>query len=536
MENKKPDTGKFINIISAAATNDDGNGPKNVFDGDYSTRWSSDVIGAELTLELEELSSVAYIGVACFKGSERGTKIGVSISEDGENYTNVIEKIETPKKAAMVAVSLGATYKAKFIKIHGYGNTQSAWTSITEIKVYAPQPDGSMPVDPNGPKEIKPKTLEDLPLAVREALAKVEVYYDRVIPWLSHMYDPKTGGFYMTMSGKMDPEMEPAVEMTNWGLSYLSSYTSCFADMPADIREKFIQFFYDRQDPESGLFIDKQGVANAREQARNQDSGLGACRTLGVQPKYPHPSQVQKSENVTQAPLMPAFMESPEKYIEWVSSLSWEAGTWHAGDQTQSSQQYIKMLSEEDRERYLTALFNWIESHQYDDGLWSTQLNFNSVSGVFKVGLIYGMWGKKIPKYDAAIDTIFKCYRTSKTENPFFVRNPLSVLRQMCSYGENVKKKIQDGIVENIDAVVANFGEFLCPDGTFSASKGRSMYSFGGVVGSHQLNEGDIDATLMMLIARAELYFIFEVAPPKLESADFWDWITGKKPLPEIYR
>ena len=53
------------------------------------------------------------------------------------------------------------------------------------------------------------------------------------------------------------------------------------AVVPADIREKFIQFFYDRQDPASGLFIDKQGVANAREQARNQDSGLGACGKLG---------------------------------------------------------------------------------------------------------------------------------------------------------------------------------------------------------------------------------------------------------------
>ena len=62
------------------------------------------------------------------------------------------------------------------------------------------------------------------------------------------------------------------------------------------------------------------------------------------------------------------------------------------------------------------------------------------------------------------------------------------------------------------------------------------MYSFGGVVGSHQLFEGDIDATLMMLIARKQLYLIFGVPAPYLNTDDFWDWISGKKPLPKLGR
>ena len=66
--------------------------------------------------------------------------------------------------------------------------------------------------------------------AVLEALERIEVYYDRVVPWLAHMYDHKTGGFYMTMSGSLDPEMEPAVEMTQWGLSFLSKYAGILSD------------------------------------------------------------------------------------------------------------------------------------------------------------------------------------------------------------------------------------------------------------------------------------------------------------------
>ena len=104
----------------------------------------------------------------------------------------------------------------------------------------------------------------------------------------------------------------------------------------------------------------------------------------------------------------------------------------------------------------------------------------------------------------------------------------------MSTYSPELKKKIQDGIVENIDAVVESFGEFLCPDGAFSARKGKSMLAFGGVVGSHELFEGDIDATLMMLIARRTLYNIFDTEAPYFDTTDFWAWIYGEKEMPSI--
>ena len=107
-------------------------------------------------------------------------------------------------------------------------------------------------------------------------------------------------------------------------------------------------------------------------------------------------------------------------------------------------------------------------------------------------------------------------------------------MTQMMSYSPELAEKIKNGIIENIDAVTASFGEFLCPDGAFSARKEKSMYSFGGVVGSHELFEGDIDATLMMLIARKQLYLIFGVQAPYLNTDNFWRWIGGELPLPKL--
>ena len=528
----KKDLGIWCNIVSATATNDDGNVAAGAIDGDYTTRWSSDVNGAELTLELDKVYPVAYIGVACLRGGERKTKLGISVSTDGVSYTRVIDQVLTDKNDGMVPVSLGGTYDAKFVKIHGFGNTSNAWTSICEIKVYSPSPDGKMHVDMNGPRT---KTIEDLPVEVQKALASVEKYYRGVIPWLANMYDPKTHGFYMTMSGMQDPEMEPAIEMTGWGVSFLAQYTEAMATVPEDFRQNLIKFFQDRQDPETGLFIDKQGPANARETARNQDTALGSLKQLGGQKLYPHPREVKSAEAVKSAALFPDYMESAETYVNWIASMDWENGSWHCGDQTQSSQKYVAMLPSEKAQEYQDAAVEWLNNRQQESGLWSSKYDFNAASGAFKVGLVYGAWGLRLPNHDKIIDAIFECYKRSKTNNPFFVRNPISVLAQMSSYSPETKEKIQRLLVENIDAVVVNFGEFLCPDGAFSASKGRSMYSFGGVVGSHELYEGDIDATLMILIARKQLYGLFDIPAPPLDASEFWDWIYGKKPLPDPY-
>ena len=371
-----------------------------------------------------------------------------------------------------------------------------------------------------------------IPSAVSEALEKVEVYFDGVIPWLANMYDPETKGFYMTVSGKEDPEMEPAIEMTCWGLSYLYRYTNALKSAPAEFTQGIIDFANDRQDPETGLYIDKQGPVNPRETARNQDAGLRIFEMLGGSPKYPHPRHAKAS--TSSSVIMPDFMASPESYVEWVADHNWDHGSWTAGDQVESSLQFLKMLEPATRERYEEALFKWLDARQQESGLWSPDFDFNAVSGVYKVGSTYSRCGRRIPNHSKVIDAIFHCYRVSKTSSPFFVRNPISVLKVMMDYDEQTAEKVRRLIIENIDAVTASFGEFLCPDGAFSAKKERSMLAFGGVVGSHELFEGDIDATFMMLIARKMLYEIFDIDAPKLATDDFWDWIYGKKPLPKL--
>ena len=106
------------------------------------------------------------------------------------------------------------------------------------------------------------------------ALQKVESYYSGVIDWLATMFDKKTGGFYMATSGAKDPDIEPAIEMTVWGYNILRDYTNALDTAPSNFIEGLVEFMNERQDSSSGLFIDKQGLANSREVARNQDAAL----------------------------------------------------------------------------------------------------------------------------------------------------------------------------------------------------------------------------------------------------------------------
>ena len=371
-----------------------------------------------------------------------------------------------------------------------------------------------------------------LPSALAEALKKVEVCYERCVLWLAHMYDPVTGGFYMAMSGANDPAMEPAIEMTAWGVSFLENYTDALSSAPDRFREGIVSFMNDRQDPVSGLFTDRQGAVNARETARNQAAAFRALSVMGARPRYPHPRDTASAAERT--PVMPPYMESAEAYVDWVAGMNWDHASWSAGDQTQSSLQYVQMLEPQKQAAYKEALFAWLDARQQASGLWSPDYDFNAASGAFKVGLVYSACGKRLPNHERIIDAVFRCYETAKTTSPFFVRNPISVLHQMAAYSAEAKAKIQAGILSHIDAVTASFGEFLCPDGAFSAGKGKSMISFGGVTGSHSLFEGDIDATLMMLIARKTLYSIFDAQAPLLNTDDFWAWIYGETPMPRL--
>lgn len=365
----------------------------------------------------------------------------------------------------------------------------------------------------------------------REALKSLEEMCGHVLPWLANLYDSSTGGFYMSISGRDDHLMKPAMEMTAYGLKLTRVYTDLYDNMPGSLKERFVKYFTDRQRKDTGYFVDDQGAVNSRETARTQAAAVRALNDLGAQPLWPLPGE-EREETV-----LPDFMNSTDDFISFISNLDWQNDAWTSGDQTWQTILYVNMLPKEKRKEYLDLLKKWIEENQdHETGLWGTpNPNYNTISGAFKIGLVCDACGWKLPRAERILESVFACYRDDKPTVACYVRNALSLLLQLAGYSRQMREKAKELMEEYLCSVVGDIRRLHCPDGGFSKNIYQSMIDYGGVTGSHGLWEGDIDSTVMILTGRKAIYDLLDEREPVLTMEGFWEILSGNMGRPDPY-
>lgn len=126
---------KELNIIGVRASSDDGNVPANTIDNDLTTRWSSSG-ESTITFELANSTKVNCIAVAFMSGDTRKAFFDVEFSEDNKNWTSITDFTSSGQTLDYEYFDLKDT-KAKYVRIHGYGNSTNTWNSITEVKLYS---------------------------------------------------------------------------------------------------------------------------------------------------------------------------------------------------------------------------------------------------------------------------------------------------------------------------------------------------------------------------------------------------------------
>ncbi len=146
--NVESSVNKEYKVVSISASGDDGNVPENLIDDDYETRWSLEgTSGSTVTLELENAVPVGYVGIAQYNGTGGKQAIfDIEVSNDGVNFTQVFTGKASGQTVSMEPYACGGV-TAKYVRYNGHGRTNSSWNSVTEIKVFPPTKDGSMPVD-----------------------------------------------------------------------------------------------------------------------------------------------------------------------------------------------------------------------------------------------------------------------------------------------------------------------------------------------------------------------------------------------------
>ncbi len=199
--NVESSVNKEYKVVSITASGDDGNVPENLIDDDYETRWSLEgTSGSTATLELESAVPIGYVGIAQYNGTGGKQAIfDIELSTDGVNFTTAYSGKASGETVSMEPYSCGGVV-AKYIRYNGHGRTNSSWNSVTEIKVFPPTKDGSMPVDG---ELTSNKRLGTEDILVDGVLMEKQNTYDKQFVNPNWIHIENAGGYVMPEGGNV---------------------------------------------------------------------------------------------------------------------------------------------------------------------------------------------------------------------------------------------------------------------------------------------------------------------------------------------
>jgi poly(beta-D-mannuronate) lyase len=136
-----------INSASDDGTND-GNGPSNTLDNNFSTRWSSFGINKAIQFDLGTNALVKDISIAFFKGDQRRAFFEVDTSLDGNNWTSVLTSAQSSGNSTQLESFDLIDTTARYVRVVGQGNSSNNWNSILETRIMGCTDSSTTPDDP----------------------------------------------------------------------------------------------------------------------------------------------------------------------------------------------------------------------------------------------------------------------------------------------------------------------------------------------------------------------------------------------------
>jgi hypothetical protein len=139
-------------ITSITAIGSDGHLPQNAIDNNLSTRWSNHGWGSWIKPDLGQTDTICSVDIAWYRGNIRQNNFVISISQDGNTFTNVFSGKSSGTTSSYERYSF-PEISGRYVRITVNGNTENQWASITEIKVNGFK-QNTAPVANAGPDQI----------------------------------------------------------------------------------------------------------------------------------------------------------------------------------------------------------------------------------------------------------------------------------------------------------------------------------------------------------------------------------------------
>ena len=364
------------------------------------------------------------------------------------------------------------------------------------------------------------------------------IYSSDMYRWLANLYDPITGGFYFSNSGRNTVGYLPDLESTRQALGFISGSGLEMPDGYSEaIKKQIVSFVQSTQSEEDGYFYHTQWetVTDPRR-GRDLNNAITILDKFGAKPLYPTASDRLSDNGVAMlmssgkyaacsalvrssaTAVSSSRFSSKEKFLEYLNSFDWSVGNSYENGNTIASQ--VTLITSAGLLPTCVEFFNSIQNPV--TGMWSNVLNNEAVNGFMKISSLYTRAGTAIPHAKLAVEGILtnnlmmysgapESDRSFYASTPCHVYNPWTAIVQVLTNLNNAEQhELRDEIISMVRAQapeqIAKSKElilaFLKEDGSFSWQyDSNTPASQGAPVAVVGINEGDVNSTSLSSIS-----------------------------------
>lgn len=371
--------------------------------------------------------------------------------------------------------------------------------------------------------EIREKKREEsfkklIPIMGEDAVNEVREIYKMftidMLIWYAGLWEPEIGGFYFSNSARDHEGFLPDIESTAQAVGFIVAMCDladgedetdiAITKIPKRFSDKICNFAYNLQD-EDGFFYHPQWGKNISESRRGRDHGWAwrMIEPLGVECKYVRPTKRAKKEGAP-PPAFPDYLQSLDKFKEWLNGKDLATKSYPFGNLINATSGQIKAAGPE----YVKALIEHLNAHcNPETGVWGSEVNYDSVNGLMKLGITYPGFGAALPYPEKSFESARQAVISDEevTFSCQFYNAWASVLASLKSMefmgdmekADEYRRRLREHAPEMIRITGKKIALTAVGDGSFAyftAGSGKSCaFAQGSPVALSDVREGDIN-------------------------------------------
>ena len=365
------------------------------------------------------------------------------------------------------------------------------------------------------------------------------IYTDKIYEWLAGLWDGEVGGFYYSVSARDNEPYFPDIESTSQAFNFLHSegIVDRFDAFPTKMKDKAVKFIACCQDPEDGYFYHEGWGKNISTSRRTRDmgKGLSVIKGFGGSPLYPTAYErisAAAKEGTTEAEntTVPEHLRSKEalkKYLDALdlNGLQTKGASYGCGSRIGQQFEEIKAAGLGD------FCIDYLNSKQYENGLWEKEIHYGSTNGLMKISGAYCSMKRELPHvenaFNAAIEVALLDTKVSGLVDvynpPFIMLNLFSLMKSLGQKDimERCRKRLLEKAPEMLEIARKKVLLFSEPDGSFSYCIGYpAPTSQGQPVCIPYLPESDVNANSLAQGARTMMLTALGIANSPLFNSE----------------